>query len=160
MDYIWTPWRYHYIVKAGKLPGCVFCDLPAAQRDAETLIVLRAEKSFIILNRYPYTSGHLMVVPYAHTADFAGLDIATVTEMMQLAQRAQAALQNIYHPDGFNLGMNLSRPAGAGIADHLHLHLVPRWTGDTNFMTTIGETRLEPEELSITYQKLRAVLAP
>ena len=159
MDYIWTPWRYRYIVKAGKLPGCVFCDLPATNRDEETLIVLRGEKNFIILNRYPYTSGHLMVVPYAHTSDFAGLDKETTAEMMSLAQRAQLALQEIYHPDGFNLGMNLGRSAGAGIAEHLHLHLLPRWTGDTNFMTTVGETRLEPEDLATTYVKLRQAFA-
>jgi ATP adenylyltransferase len=160
MDYIWTPWRYRYIVKAGKLPGCVFCDLPAANRDEEALIVLRGEKNFIILNRYPYTSGHLMVVPFEHTANFAGLHRDTIAEMMSLAQRAQAALQDIYHPDGFNLGMNLGRSAGAGIADHLHLHLLPRWNGDTNFMTSVAETRLEPEDLDTTYAKLRRALAP
>jgi ATP adenylyltransferase len=158
MDYIWTPWRYRYVAQAGKSAGCVFCDVVAANRDEETLIVLRAEKNYIILNRYPYTSGHIMIVPYAHTADFARLDIETTAEMMLLAQRVQAALEGIYHPDGFNLGMNLGRSAGAGIADHLHLHLLPRWTGDTNFMTTVAETRLEPEELQTTYQKLRRAL--
>ncbi len=132
--------------------------LPAANRDEESLIVLRGAKNFVILNRYPYTSGHVMIVPYEHTADFPGLDAATCAEMMQLAQRVQAALQGIYRPDGFNLGMNLGRSAGAGIAEHLHLHLLPRWTGDTNFMTTVGETRLEPEELSTTYAKLHKAL--
>jgi ATP adenylyltransferase len=158
MDYLWTPWRYRYFSEAGKTPGCVFCDLPAVNRDEETLIVLRGRKNFIILNRFPYTSGHIMVVPYKHTADFAGLDTETTAEMMLLAQRTQAALQAIYHPGGFNLGMNLGRSAGAGIADHLHLHLLPRWVGDTNFMTTVAETRLEPEELSTTYEKLRREL--
>ncbi len=154
MDYLWTPWRYRYISDARNVTGCVFCNLPAANRDEESLIVFRGAKNFVILNRYPYTSGHVMIVPYVHTADFPGLDAATSAEMMQLAQRVQAAIEGVYHPDGFNLGMNLGRSAGAGIADHLHLHLLPRWSGDTNFMTTVGETRLQPEELSATYQKL------
>jgi ATP adenylyltransferase len=158
MDYLWTPWRYRYIAEAGNAVGCVFCNLPATNQDEESLIVLRGVKNFVILNRYPYTSGHVMIVPYAHTADFAGLDAATSAEMMQLAQRVQAALEAVYHPGGFNLGMNLGRSAGAGIADHLHLHLLPRWNGDTNFMTTVGETRMQPEELSTTYARLRKAL--
>jgi ATP adenylyltransferase len=158
MDYLWTPWRYRYIAEARNVTGCVFCHLPAANQDEQSLIVLRSVKNFVILNRYPYTSGHVMIVPYEHTADFAGLEAATSAEMMQLAQSVQAALQGIYHPDGFNLGMNLGRSAGAGIADHLHLHLLPRWAGDTNFMSTVGETRLEPEELSTTYEKLHEAL--
>ena len=158
MDYLWTPWRYRYIADARNVAGCVFCNLPAANNDEQSLIVLRGVNNFVILNRYPYTTGHVMIVPYLHTANFAGLDAATTAEMMQLAQRVQAAMEWIYHPDGFNLGMNLGRSAGAGIADHLHLHLLPRWSGDTNFMTTIGETRLEPEELSTTYEKLRTAL--
>jgi ATP adenylyltransferase len=158
MDYIWTPWRYRYIADAGKSVGCIFCDAPAANEDAETLIVLRGVKNYVILNRFPYTSGHVMIVPYAHTADFGRLDSETSTEIMQLAQRMQAALDATYHPQGYNLGMNLGRSAGAGIADHLHMHLLPRWTGDTNFMTSIAETRLEPEELAITYARLRRAL--
>ena len=124
----------------------------------EGAIVLRGVKNFVILNRYPYTSGHVMIVPYAHTADFARLDTQTTAEIMLLAQRVQAALDAAYHPEGYNLGMNLGRPAGAGITDHLHFHLVPRWTGDSNFMTSIGDTRLEPEDLATTYAKLRAAL--
>jgi ATP adenylyltransferase len=158
MDYVWTPWRYRYVAEAGKSTGCVFCDAPAANRDEETLIVLREKKNYVILNRYPYTTGHVMIVPYAHTADFAHLDTETAGEMMQLAQRIQTALETTYHPDGYNLGMNLGRSAGAGIADHLHLHVLPRWAGDTNFMTTVGETRLGPEELPLTYAKLRRAL--
>jgi ATP adenylyltransferase len=158
MDYLWTPWRYQYIAEARNATGCVFCELPAASRDEETFIVLRGVKSFVILNRFPYTSGHVMIVPYAHTADFAGLDAATSSEMMKLAQRVQAALAGVYRPDGFNLGMNLGRSAGAGIADHLHMHLLPRWTGDANFMTTVSETRMQPEELSVTYTRLRKAL--
>jgi ATP adenylyltransferase len=159
MDYLWTPWRYRYVSEAKNVSGCVFCNAPAANRDEEWLIVQRGVKNYIILNRYPYTAGHVMIVPYAHTADFSGLERDTAAEMMLLCQRAQTAIEDVYHPDGFNLGMNLGRSAGAGIADHLHMHLVPRWLGDTNFMTTVGETRLEPEELSTTYTKLRKALA-
>jgi ATP adenylyltransferase len=158
MDYIWTPWRYRYIAEAGKSAGCVFCDAPPANRDEETHIVLRGLKNYVILNRYPYTSGHVMIVPYTHTADFARLDSETSAEIMRLAQRVQSALDAVYHPEGYNLGMNLGRSAGAGIADHLHVHLLPRWVGDTNFMTSVSETRLEPEELATTYAKLRVAL--
>jgi ATP adenylyltransferase len=159
MDYLWTPWRYRYVAEVKNQTGCVFCNAHNANNDKEWLIVRRAVKNFIILNRYPYTSGHVMIVPYAHTADFAGLERETAAEMMLLSQRVQAAIDDVYHPDGFNLGMNLGRSAGAGIADHLHMHLLPRWTGDTNFMTTVSETRLEPEELSVTYTRLRQALA-
>lgn len=159
MDYLWTPWRYRYVAEAKNISGCVFCNAVSANRDEETLIVLRSVKNFVILNRYPYTSGHVMIVPYDHTADFSGLEKETAAEMMFLSQRLQAAMEDVYHPDGFNLGMNLGRSAGAGIAEHLHLHLLPRWEGDTNFMTTVGETRVEPEELSTTYTRLRKALA-
>ena len=159
MDYLWTPWRYRYVTEPKDQAGCVFCNAAASENDEEWLIVHRAVKNFVILNRYPYTAGHVMIVPYLHTADFAGLERDTAAEMMLLSQRVQAAIDDVYHPDGFNLGMNLGRSAGAGIADHLHMHLLPRWTGDTNFMTTVGETRLEPEELSVTYTRLRKALA-
>ncbi|HEX4642496.1 MAG TPA: HIT domain-containing protein [Candidatus Acidoferrales bacterium] len=159
MDYLWTPWRYRYVTEAKNQSGCVFCNASGDNRDEEWLIVRRAVKNFIILNRYPYTAGHVMIVPYLHTADFAGLEKDTAAEMMLLSQQVQAAIDDVYHPDGFNLGMNLGRSAGAGIADHLHMHLLPRWTGDTNFMTTVSETRLEPEELSVTYTRLRKALA-
>jgi len=158
MDYLWTPWRYRYVVEAKNVSGCVFCNAPAANNDEEWLIVHRGVKNFVILNRYPFTAGHVMVVPYTHTSDFAGLERETATEMIMLTQRVQTAIDDTYHPDGFNLGMNLGHSAGAGIADHLHMHVVPRWTGDTNFMTTVSETRLEPEDLSVTYTKLRKAL--
>jgi ATP adenylyltransferase len=158
MDYLWTPWRYRYIASASKDDRCVFCDALAAKNDAETLIVLRAEKNFIILNRYPYTSGHVMVVPYAHVADFAAVDADTLAEMMQLAQRVQTALGRTYRPEGYNLGMNLGRAAGAGITGHLHLHVLARWGGDANFMTVVGETRVEPEDLATTYERMRKAL--
>jgi ATP adenylyltransferase len=160
MDYIWTPWRYQYMKEAagGKLTECIFCDAAARKDDAETLVVYRGAKSFIILNRYPYTSGHVMLVPYAHVPDLSGLDGATLEEIMRLAQRAEVAFRQNYSPDGMNLGMNLGRAAGAGVAGHVHMHVLPRWFGDSNFMTVTGETRVHPEELKTTYQRLRKAL--
>lgn len=159
MDYLWTPWRYRYIASAKKDDHCVFCEAIAANDDRQTLVLLRGEKNFIILNRYPYTSGHVMVVPYSHVADLSSADPDMLAEMMQLAQRMQLALQKTYRPEGFNIGMNLGRAAGAGIVGHLHLHVLPRWAGDANFMTVVGETRVEPEELSTTYDRLHSALS-
>jgi ATP adenylyltransferase len=159
MDYLWTPWRYRYIADAAKDDRCIFCEAIAANEDAKHLIVLRGEKNFVILNRYPYTSGHVMVVPYTHVADLSAADSDALSEMMRLAQRVQTALAKTYNPQGYNLGMNLGRAAGAGITKHLHLHVLPRWSGDANFMTVVGETRVEPEELSTTYDRLRDALA-
>jgi len=158
MDYLWTPWRYRYIADAKKDSGCIFCEAVAANDDAKTLIVFRGDTCFVILNRYPYTSGHVMVVPFAHVADLAAADPQTLAEMMRVAQRVELALQQGYHPDGFNLGMNLGRAAGAGVTGHLHMHVLPRWAGDANFMTVVGETRVEPEDLNTTYEKLRKAL--
>jgi ATP adenylyltransferase len=158
MDYLWTPWRYRYIADAAKDEGCVFCAAVAMNDDPQALIVFRGAKNFVILNRYPYTSGHVMVVPYQHTADLPATDPETLAEMMVLAQRVQLALEKTYHPQGYNLGMNLGRAAGAGVTGHLHLHVLPRWSGDSNFMTVVAETRVEPEELSTTYEKLHAAL--
>jgi ATP adenylyltransferase len=126
MDYLWTPWRYRYIADAAKDVGCIFCEALAANNDPKTLIVLRGTKNFVILNRYPYTSGHVMVVPYVHIADLAATEPDTLTEMMNIAQRVQTALAKTYHPEGYNLGMNLGRAAGAGVTGHLHLHVLPR----------------------------------
>jgi ATP adenylyltransferase len=161
MDYLWTPWRYRYIAEAskGKTDRCIFCDALAANDDEKTLIVFRADKNFIILNRYPYTSGHVMVVPYAHVADLATSAPEALSEMMHLAQRVQVALGNTYRPEGYNIGMNIGRAAGAGVTGHVHLHLLPRWAGDSNFMTVVGETRVEPEDLSTTYDRIRRALA-
>jgi ATP adenylyltransferase len=158
MDYLWTPWRYRYMADASKDDRCIFCDALEKKDDARTLIVLRAEKCFVILNRYPYTSGHSMIVPYAHVADLAAADPDVLAEMMRLAQRVETALAKMYQPQGFNIGMNLGRSAGAGITGHLHLHILPRWAGDANFMTVVGETRVEPEELSTTYERMRQAL--
>jgi len=124
--------------------------------DRKHLVLYRGQSSFILLNIYPYTTGHILVTPYAHVANLDQVASEVLTEMMSLAQRAQAALKACYNPEGYNLGMNLGRCAGAGVADHLHLHLLPRWTGDSNFMTVVGETRVQPEDLYATYDKLIA----
>jgi len=159
MDYLWTPWRYAYITAPAKPEGCVFCEALAANDDAKSFIVLRAKNNFIILNRFPYTTGHVMIVPFAHVADLSSTDAATLAEMIELARRVEIALAAEYHPDGYNLGMNLGRSAGAGVTGHLHLHVLPRWIGDTNFMSVVAETRVEPEDLAITYKKLHRALA-
>jgi ATP adenylyltransferase len=160
MDYIWTPWRYQYMaqVNSGAQSECIFCDAVAKNNDAETLIAHRGAKAFVILNRYPYTSGHVMIVPYAHVAELNLCEAEALKEMMQLAQRVEKAFQLNYKPDGMNLGMNLGRAAGAGVTGHLHLHALPRWIGDSNFMTVTGETRVHPEDLRTTYDRLRKAL--
>ena len=155
MEHIWSPWRYKYIAGVDSKPECVLCFVRDSEMDRENLIVTRGSLCFIILNLYPYTSGHLMIVPFEHTGSLAAIGESTTAEMMALAKRAQRALEAEYGPDGFNIGMNLGRSAGAGIADHLHLHVVPRWAGDANFVSIIGETRVLPEDLSVTYEKLR-----
>lgn len=159
MDYLWTPWRYRYVSGAAHESACIFCQALALGDDARALILFRGRKNFLILNRFPYTSGHSMIVPFAHVPDLAGCDSETLAEMMELTRRTQVALGSLYRPQGYNIGMNLGRAAGAGVADHIHMHILPRWVGDTNFMTTLGETRLEPEELTVTYEKLRDALA-
>jgi ATP adenylyltransferase len=160
MDYLWTPWRYRYIKESGKDDGaCVFCDAVNAGDDRRMLIVFRGQKNFIILNRYPYTSGHILIVPYLHEASLSGAQPETLFEMMRLAQRVQSAMEKLYQPHGYNLGMNLGNAAGAGIAGHLHMHVLPRWFGDASFMSTVSETRVEPEELDVTYDRLSKALA-
>ncbi len=156
MDRLWNPWRFQYVTKENRPEGCIFCDLPREGRDEENLIVHRAQFNYIILNRYPYTSGHLMVVPFRHTDSLQGVDDLTAQELFALVRIADGKLRDIYHPKGMNLGMNEGEAAGAGIAEHIHMHVLPRWIGDANFMTVIGETRVLPEELSETYRKLRA----
>ena len=130
-----------------------------AHADEEALIVHRARHNFVVLNRYPYTSGHLMVVPYLHAAELAGIDEATASELMALTRAAERHLRAVYRPDGLNLGMNLGESAGAGIAGHIHMHVLPRWTGDANFLSTVGETRVLPEDLDITWKRLKAAFA-
>lgn len=158
MDYLWTPWRYRYVADPTKDDRCLFCHALTLGDDPQSLIVARGQKNFVILNRFPYTTGHSMIVPFAHIGELSACDAETLAEMMRLAQRVQVALAETYHAEGFNLGMNLGRCAGAGVTGHLHLHVLGRWTGDTSFMGTVAETRLEPEDLSVTFEKLRRAL--
>jgi ATP adenylyltransferase len=162
MDYLWTPWRYAYISAASKNESkpenCIFCELQKLS-DEEARIVYRGKHCFIILNSFPYTSGHVMVVPFAHLDELQKLPDAAAIEMMSLSQKMEGVLRQIYSPDGINLGMNIGRAAGAGVAGHVHMHILPRWVGDTNFMTTVGESRVLPEALEETYRKLRAALS-
>ena len=156
MDYLWTPWRYSYVSTVDKTDGCVFCNLLALGDDRRALIVHRAEHNFIILNAFPYTSGHVMVVPYEHVDRLKLLPEAAATEMMFLTRRLEAVLTDLYQPNGLNLGMNIGKAAGAGVAGHIHMHILPRWVADANFMTVIGETRVLPESLEETYKRLKA----
>lgn len=183
MDIFWTPWRYAYITSADKtvrpgVPkwlgawpgdlGCVFCNLiasidyaiqngmPADEAEATGGLILRGKSCFISLNAYPYTSGHVMIMPYAHLDRLAKMPRDDAHELIDMSQRTERVLERIYRPHGLNFGMNLGAAAGAGVAGHLHLHAMPRWVGDTNFMTVIGETRVIPEELEDTWKRLRA----
>ena len=159
MDFLWSPWRYDYLASGGSKPStCVFCVTEDRSHDAERLIVFRGTHNFVILNLFPYTSGHTMVAPYQHLDTIASTSAEQLTEMMQLSQRVIGALQKLYRPEGFNLGMNLGIAAGAGIREHFHLHVVPRWAGDANFMTITGETRVLPEELHKTYERMKAAI--
>ena len=182
MDHLWTPWRYAYVTSTDGAPrpgvpsslaawkgdlDCVFCNLIASidhaiangmdeeKAAAAGGLVLRGTHCFICLNAYPYASGHVMVVPYAHLDRLGALPTEAAHELIDLAQRTERILQQLYSPHGFNFGMNLGRAAGAGVAGHLHLHALPRWAGDTNFMTTISESRVLPEELDITWKRMR-----
>jgi ATP adenylyltransferase len=186
MDQLWTPWRYRYITSANEairpgVPpaldawpgdlGCVFCNLlasvdyaianaaPRDETEKAAGLVFRGRRCFICLNAYPYTSGHVMVIPREHQASLAALPAEAAREMMDLAQLTERALTRIYNPDGINLGMNLGKAAGAGVAGHLHLHALPRWVGDTNFMTTVAETRVLPETLDVTWERMRPVFS-
>lgn len=133
--------------------------MAAADRDEESLIVHRARHNFVVLNRFPYTSGHLMIVPYRHVADLAGIGDEAAAEMMSLTRAAERHIRWLYRPDGLNLGMNIGESAGAGIAGHVHMHVLPRWTGDANFMTTVAQARVLPEELSVTWKRLKDAFA-
>jgi ATP adenylyltransferase len=162
MDYLWTPWRYAYITDAAKSDGksgqCIFCELTKLPDD-EAKIVYRGKHCFIILNSFPYTSGHVMVVPFAHLDELQKLAEAAATEMMALSQKMEAVLRKVYSPDGINLGMNIGRAAGAGVAGHVHMHVLPRWVGDTNFMTVTAESRVLPEALEESYKKITLAMA-
>jgi ATP adenylyltransferase len=150
---LWAPWRLDYVQAADEQPGCVFC-LARDGDDAERLVVQRGERAFVLLNKYPYASGHLMVAPVRHVGDFGELEDAEALEIHRLAEQGLAALRRVYSPDGFNLGWNLGRVAGAGVLDHVHLHVVPRWSGDTNFMPVLADVKVIPEHLDATRERL------
>lgn len=159
MDYLWTPWRYAYITGADTSSSghtCIFCELLRAGDDEKSLIVYRGEFNFIILNAFPYTSGHSMIVPYQHVDRLCKLPDPAAMEMMALVRKLETVLFELYHPDGANIGMNIGKAAGAGIAGHLHMHALPRWVADANFISVIGESRVLPEDLPTTYRRLKS----
>lgn len=156
MDYLFTPWRYAYITGADRALDCVFCAALRQADDRKSGIVHRGRSCFVILNSYPYTSGHVMVAPYQHTDQLQKLDRAAAHEMIELAQKLEGILRELYHPDGLNMGINLGKAAGAGVAGHVHMHVLPRWVADANFMSVVGETRVLPEDLETTYERIKA----
>ena len=158
MDYLWTPWRYAYVSGTEKTAGCVFCDAPKGNDDAKMFIVHRGQHCYVILNAYPYTPGHVMIVPYAHLDELQKLPSEGANEMMALSQQMESLLRELYHPDGTNLGMNIGKAAGAGIAGHIHMHVLPRWVADANFLSVIGETRILPETLDVTWKRMKAAM--
>ena len=158
MDYLWTPWRYAYVSGAQKTSGCIFCELPKLD-DRKALIVHRGEHCFIVLNSFPYSPGHVMVTPFAHLDELQKLPGDSAREMMDLSQKMEGVLRQLYTPDGINLGMNIGKAAGAGVAGHVHMHVLPRWVADANFMSVVGETRVLPESLETTYQRIKKGLA-
>jgi ATP adenylyltransferase len=159
MDHLWTPWRYAYVTTAGKAPNCIFCELPRVGSDEDARIVHRGRHCFVVLNTYPYTSGHVMIVPFAHLDELQKLPDDAAREMMSLSQLMEGVLRKLYSPEGVNLGMNIGKAAGAGVAGHIHMHVLPRWVADASFMSTVGETRVLPETLEITYHRIKNALA-
>ena len=159
-DYIWAPWRLKYVTDASKdsEDECIFCTKPAEDDDVENLIVRRGESCFVILNLYPYTNGHLMIAPFEHVGRIQDIPAETTTEMMALSQQAISVLQAKYEPHEFNVGFNQGRVAGAGVEHHIHMHVVPRWGGDTNFMPVLADTRVMPQTLEQTYEALKGEL--
>ena len=153
MERLWTPWRNEYVV-SDKTQGCFLCNKPAQQSDEDNFVLFRSGLVYALLNTFPYNTAHLMVSPYSHTADLAGLDPEIGVEMWSLVQRCTSVLKDEYGPDGFNIGLNLGQAGGAGVVDHLHVHIVPRWLGDTNFMPVLGEAKVLPETLQQTYHRL------
>jgi ATP adenylyltransferase len=159
MDYLWTPWRYAYVTNVETTPGCIFCRVLIAGDDAGNRIAYRGKHCFVILNRYPYTSGHVMIVPYEHLDELEKLPVEAAHEMMGLSQKMEGVLRLLYKPDGVNLGMNIGKAAGAGVAGHIHMHVLPRWVADANFVSVIGETRVLPETLDVTWGRIKEALA-
>ena len=158
MDYLWTPWRYTYVKSADSIQSCVFCGILEAGDDRKNWILHRGAECFVILNSYPYTSGHVMVLPYVHLDELQKLPATAAHEMMDLCQKVEVALRKVYSPDGVNLGMNIGKAAGAGVAGHIHMHILPRWVADSNFISVIGETRMLPETLDMTYERIKREL--
>jgi len=161
MERLWTPWRYEYVTGVDKATGCVLCDVIAggAEQDEEMLVLHRARHNYVIINKYPYSNGHLMVAPFEHVADLGGASGEQLDELMRLARACETILREAYGPDGFNIGMNIGRAAGAGVIEHHHLHIVPRWTGDASFMSATADTRVIPETPDGTYARLRPLFA-
>lgn len=155
---LWAPWRLSYIEKATPSGGCIFVDLPAEDDDRKNLILYRGKTAFVIMNAFPYTNGHLMVAPFRHTADMSELEDEELLEINKLVSRTMGWIKAAYHPDGFNVGVNIGRAAGAGIPTHIHWHIVPRWEGDTNFMGVVGEVRVLPQSLEESYDRLKACI--
>ena len=156
MKIIWAPWRIKYIL--GKKEGCIFCDKIKENKDRENYILLRGKNAFVILNTFPYSNGHLMVAPYKHVPDLDGLEESELGELMKLVKTCTQILKKTLNPEGFNIGANLGKVAGAGVEGHIHIHIVPRWEGDTSFISTVGDTKIIPESLDDTYRKLLEVL--
>ena len=154
MEHLWAPWRMTYINSGDKQADCIFCEKLAERRDEENLILYRGERCFVLMNLFPYNNGHLMVAPYAHLPTIEQLDRDTLADLMATAQQCLAALHTAMHPDGFNMGINQGHVAGAGITDHVHLHVVPRWNGDTNFMPVVGDVKVLSEHVMGTYHRL------
>jgi len=161
MKRLWAPWRMEYILDDKKHNSCLFCDVSKASKrqDRKNLILYRGEHSFLILNKYPYNNGHMMAVPYFHTPTFEGLDDKVLFELIKMQKKAVDVIKEAMNPDGFNLGLNFGRVAGAGMESHMHMHIVPRWTGDTDSMPIIAETRVMPEHIGKTYNKLRKIFS-
>lgn len=158
MDYLWTPWRYAYVTTADKIEGCLFCRTRDESDNRKAMVIWRGEHCLAMLNAFPYCSGHILIAPYEHVDQLDKLASAAAREMMDVMQRMETALRQTYLPDGINFGMNLGRAAGAGIAQHIHMHGMPRWYGDTSFITTVSETRVLPEALDVTWERLRKAM--
>jgi ATP adenylyltransferase len=158
MDYLWTPWRYQYVSTAHQPSGCIFCELPKLGDDVKARIVQRGKYCYIVLNAFPYTNGHVMIVPFEHLDELQKLPAATAQEMIGLAQVMERVLRQLYVPDGINLGMNIGKAAGAGVAGHVHMHALPRWIADANFVSVVGETRILPETRDETYKRIHGAL--
>lgn len=156
MDHLWTPWRFHYVSSARDSDECIFCVLlrQSPEADRQNLILARRKQCFVVLNRFPYTTGHLMIVTHRHVPSLQAAHRSELREIIEEARHCEEALGKVYRPDGFNIGFNVGKSAGAGVAGHLHLHVVPRWVGDANFVSVVGQTRVIPEELETTYDRL------